>query len=119
MRFIFISKNNFNSRKYWEKRYLRGDTSGVGSYGRLAQFKANIINSFVKKNRIKTVIEFGCGDGNQIKLLDLPNYIGLDVSRKSINICKLMFKKDRTKSFLLYSPASKIIKGVHTISITR
>ena len=31
----------FNSKKYWNDRYVKGHNSGLGSYGELAQFKAD------------------------------------------------------------------------------
>ena len=36
----------FDSKKYWNDRYLKGNDSGSGSYGILAKFKADIINDF-------------------------------------------------------------------------
>ncbi len=72
-------------------------TSGPGSYGKFAEFKAEIINSFVKNNEINSVIEFGCG---YVSLLKVPKYIGLDVSKSSIKMCSMKFKEDKTKSFL-------------------
>ena len=33
----------FNSKKYWNERYVKGQNSGSGSYNELAQFKADII----------------------------------------------------------------------------
>lgn len=42
----------FNSKKYWNDRYLTVGNSGAGSYNKLAQFKADIINNFVEKNQI-------------------------------------------------------------------
>ncbi len=93
----------FNSSKYWESRYLNRGTSGVGSYGKLALYKAEVINSFVKENNIKNVIDFGCGDGNQTALYDIPKYIGLDVSKTAIKICKQKFRDDPSKQFFLYN----------------
>jgi hypothetical protein len=90
---------------YWEQRYDRGETSGCGSYGRLATFKAEVVNTFVAEKNIQSVIEFGCGDGNQLTLAHYPNYIGLDVSEKAINLCQSRFSDDPTKRFLLYNPA--------------
>lgn len=99
----FASKTFFNgSQEYWESRYAKGKTSGEGSYGKFAQFKADILNSFVAENEINSVIEFGCGDGNQISLAAYPNYIGLDVSKTVITRCKERFDKDKSKSFFLY-----------------
>lgn len=94
-------KNSFNVKDYWEGRYLRGGTSGAGSYGRLAIFKSDIINEFINKNSIKTMIEFGCGDGNQLSLLNKKvNYLGVDISESAIKICKNKFQEDTNKRFL-------------------
>lgn len=92
----------FNSVDYWENRYKTGGNSGSGSYGKLAEFKARILNNFVAENRINSVIEFGCGDGNQISLSNYPMYLGLDVSPTAIEICKKKFINDTKKSFFLY-----------------
>ena len=92
------------SKKYWENRYKRGGNSGAGSYGKLAEFKAEVINDFIKEKGISTAIEFGCGDGYQLSLFKIPRYIGLDVSRTAIKLCIERFKEDKSKSFFLYDP---------------
>jgi hypothetical protein len=97
-----LQKIFFSSSRYWEGRYAKGGNSGTGSYGILSQYKANIINQFIKDNIINTVIEFGCGDGNQLSLYDIPHYVGFDVSEKAITWCKEIFKDDNTKSFFVY-----------------
>lgn len=88
-----------SSKAYWEKRYLSNKNSGSGSYGRLAEFKADVLNQFVKDNDIKDVIELGCGDGHQLTLTKFPKYIGYDVSDKAIAMCKLLFENDANKEF--------------------
>jgi hypothetical protein len=88
------------SKDYWEERYANGGNSGSGSYNNLALFKASIINNFVDKNKIKTVIEWGCGDCNQLLLANYKNYIGYDVSKTAIKICQKKFKNDTTKTFI-------------------
>jgi SAM-dependent methyltransferase len=90
-----------DSSSYWEKRYQKGRTSGVGSYGRLAEFKAEILNDFVERNGVQSVIEFGCGDGTQLALAKYPSYVGVDVAQGSITICEQRFAGDPTKSFYL------------------
>jgi SAM-dependent methyltransferase len=87
------------SSDYWEKRYVKGGNSGVGSYGRLASFKAEFLNAFVEKNRINSVIEYGCGDGSQLKLALYPTYTGVDVSPKAVEICRALFATDESKCF--------------------
>tara|TARA_B110000116_G_scaffold74534_1_gene64671 strand:+ start:686 stop:1324 length:639 start_codon:yes stop_codon:yes gene_type:complete len=94
---------SFSSSRYWEKRYLKGGDSGYGSYGYLAEYKAEIINNFINNNSINTVIEFGSGDGNQLKYMNYKNYIGFDVSNYIIRKCRNKYKDDSTKQFNLYS----------------
>ena len=103
-----LSNCNFESKypnaaNYWEKRYQRNGTSGNGSYGVLANHKATILNQFVIENDIKRVIEFGCGDGNQLKLFLFPEYVGLDVSSTAIEKCKNIFRDDLSKAFFIYN----------------
>lgn len=90
----------FSSAAYWEERYSCGGSSGAGSYGALAEFKARIINRFIKEESVKSIIEFGCGDGNQLKAINIGHYIGVDVSRTAVTRCKALFESDPTKSFL-------------------
>jgi len=90
------------SAQYWERTYARGGTSGDGSYGALAQAKADFINGFVRERAVRSVVEFGCGDGNQLSLADYPQYVGLDVSRTALELCERRFAGDPTKSFFLY-----------------
>jgi hypothetical protein len=89
------------SEEYWIQLYNSGENSGPGSYGKLAEFKAEIINNFVEKNNVSTIIEYGCGDGNQLKLAKYPSYIGYDVSPKALALCQNIFQNDKTKSFKL------------------
>jgi len=92
--------NNFeNSSKYWKDRYKKGGNSGAGSYNELAEFKANVINEFITEKKIKTIIDFGCGDGNQIEKLKVHNYVGYDISEEAITICNSKFKNDKRKAF--------------------
>lgn len=97
---------NFDSSKYWEQRYKEGGNSGSGSYNRLAKFKADVLNEFINKYKITTLIEFGCGDGNNLSLYEIDNYTGIDVSNKAIEICKVKFISDKTKKFLHISKLS-------------
>ncbi len=87
------------SQIYWEARYSMGGNSGAGSYNRLAQYKAAVINDFVQKNQISSVIEHGCGDGNQLGLSNYPQYSGFDVSPTAVQKCQVRYKDDATKSF--------------------
>jgi cyclopropane fatty-acyl-phospholipid synthase-like methyltransferase len=89
------------STSFWEAVYREGGTSGPGSYGRLAEFKAEVLNEFVRMGNIRTVIEFGCGDGVQLQLAQYPEYVGVDVATASIERCTALFAHDATKRFYL------------------
>ena len=92
------------SSLYWDLRYSRGGTSGAGSFGDYAVFKADVVNRFVTEHQISSVTEFGCGDGNQLSLMKYPSYLGLDISPTAINLCRQRFANDPTKRFMLYEP---------------
>lgn len=87
------------SAAYWENRYATGGSSGPGSFGDLANFKAEVLNGFVAHHSIQSVIEFGCGDGNQLLLAQYPEYVGFDVSSHAIAQCRQRFRDDPSKTF--------------------
>ncbi len=90
------------SAKFWTSVYREGGNSGGGSYGKLAEFKAGVINAFLQEKNVYSVIEFGCGDGNQLSLMAYSQYLGLDVAPGAIDLCSQRFQGDFTKSFLLF-----------------
>ena len=87
---------------FWEQAYAGGGNSGPGCLGVLGEFKADVLNSFVEEHSVASVVEFGCGDGNQLALASYPNYIGLDISPSVVKRCIARFGDDPTKSFFLY-----------------
>ena len=89
------------SSQYWERRYQDGGNSGSGSYGRLAKYKAEVINDFLDKFEIENLVELGCGDGAQLKLLNAKNYTGVDVSKTVLDIARRKFGNEPGKSFVL------------------
>lgn len=96
-----------SSKNYWDKRYLKGGDSGQGSKGILKEFKSHFIANFVKENNITSIIDFGCGDGEQVeRILELVDvqYTGLDVSPKAIKKCINRLGKRGRVSFFLYDP---------------
>lgn len=97
-----IDENSFDSTQYWENRYKTGGNSGDGSYDKLAEFKAMVVNDFIRKNSVKSVIEWGFGDGNQVDMLDVPMYTGYDVSETAREICLKRFWGDNKKQFVHY-----------------
>lgn len=99
-----IYHNKFDSRDYWTQRYADGRDSGPGSRGEYARYKADFLNEFVAEHDVESVIEFGCGDGDQVELAEYPEYVGLEVSEAAVDACARRFADDETKSFLLYDP---------------
>lgn len=97
-----------NAKEYWNDRYRNGGDSGDGSYGKLAAFKAEIINKFIKDHKIDSIIDYGCGDGNQIKLIDCKKYVGLDISEVIIGFNLYEFKNDKSKQFIVHNPEDEI-----------
>lgn len=94
-------QENFrSSSEYWDRRYRTGGNSGAGSYNRLAEFKANFLNRFVEEHQIVSVVEYGCGDGAQLKLARYPSYTGVDISAKAVEMCCVLFSGDTSKTFL-------------------
>ena len=90
----------FDVAGYWEGRYQSGGTSGRGSYGRLAEFKAEIINGLIKELKPSSLIEVGCGDGNQLSLMDgVERYVGLDISATAVDVCRKRFADRPAYSF--------------------
>ena len=89
----------FSTKEYWEGRYSSNGNSGDGSYGKLAIFKREIINCIIDKYEIKSVIDFGCGDGNQIKNINFIDYRGYDISETAIKICNNKYFNDQRYCF--------------------
>lgn len=67
----------------------------------MANFKAYEINKLIKEHDLSTCIEFGCGDGNQLQYFQVEDYLGLDVSKTAVNMCKKKYALDTSKKFKL------------------
>lgn len=87
------------SGEFWNEHYKKNGNSGTGSYHHLAEFKAEIVNRFIVKEKITSVIEIGCGDGNQLSLIHYDNYTGVDVSEVIVEKNKENYQNDNTKQF--------------------
>jgi 2-polyprenyl-3-methyl-5-hydroxy-6-metoxy-1,4-benzoquinol methylase len=108
---ISLNSASFDYIGWWENWYNRGGTSGPGSRGIVAQYKADVINQFLSIHSINSVLEFGCGDGYNLGLIHYKEYVGLDVTKASIKMCTQIFKNDSSKSFMLYDPKYFTNKG--------
>lgn len=105
----FRRSDSFSSKGYWDGRYKNGGDSGEGSYGHLAEFKATNVNRIIEQNQISSVIEFGCGDGNNLRYYKIPHYIGVDVSETAVALCSDKFAHEKTsKTFVGFDDASDL-----------
>ena len=92
---------SFNSKQYWEDRYKGNGNSGRGSYDEEAEKKANYINHLIIERNIKTINDYGHGDGNQLKyFVGFQNYCGFDVSETARKKCEFIFSKDPKYKFI-------------------
>jgi tetratricopeptide (TPR) repeat protein len=96
---------------------LAGGTSGAGSYGRLAKFKAQVVNGFVADHGLKSLGEIGCGDGHQLGLLRVERYYGFDISPQAVAMCANKYAGDPTKSFAVYDSASFDSREVKSVDL--
>lgn len=91
------------SSRYWDLRYRIGEDSGEGSYGAEAAYKAEYINRCFAEHGTRSVIDFGCGDGNQLRHLTVPDYRGYDVSPTAVERCRSAYRDDSSRNFFVLS----------------
>ena len=104
-------------KEYWDERYANGGDSGRGSYNEHYEFKTNMINSIIEKYNIKSITDFGCGDGNQISDLKVNDYLGLDISKEAVKLCTDKYVNDNTKSFIVYDNETILENSDLTMSL--
>lgn len=95
--------------QYWEERYALGGDSGVGSRGRNANKKAAFVNRLINEQGVRTLVDWGCGDGRVASKISVFRYIGLDVSPTAVERCRAV-ARHRRWHFLLYD-------GIHAPEI--
>jgi SAM-dependent methyltransferase len=109
--------NNFNPVAYWKQRYQSGGNSGAGSYGRLARFKTDFINSFTQANNVLDLLDFGCGDGSIMQQLKVPRYVGVDISETALAHCRALVLNDPSRQFYLTSEISPNCRSSMSLSM--
>jgi SAM-dependent methyltransferase len=78
-----VKQIEYTPAGYWDRRYREGRTSGAGSEGDEGAYKAEYLSRFLVDHDVKTVVDWGCGDGQVLDLVEFPQqtqYIGVDVS---------------------------------------
>lgn len=94
---------------YWERRYATGGNSGAGSRGESAQAKAVFVNDVIVRYGVRSLVDWGCGDGHQAALLDIDDYLGIDISATAIAWC---MAKMPHRQWLRLDPHTAIRVGV-------
>lgn len=117
MRNILSRFYKFDSKTYWQWRYRTDLNSGSGSYGQPSSWKAQELNLFISTYSIKSMIELGCGDGNQLGLIHIDSYVGFDPSLEAIKRCALIHGEDESKSFFTVDPDGLINNNALTADI--
>lgn len=92
-------------RAWWEIYYADGNASGRDSRGAKAAAKAAYVNDLVAREQIRSLIDWGCGDGPQQALLEVPDYVGVDWSGTAVAKC---LATNPERQFLVYNPASDV-----------
>jgi glycosyltransferase involved in cell wall biosynthesis len=107
-----------STKDYWDNRYKQGYSAGSCSYGRLANFKAAVINDFIAQYEIKAIADLGYGDGYQTGLFDVEKYYGYEISSKAVERCSNIFASDSSKVFSLYEPQKNDFKLIPPVELS-
>ena len=86
--------------KIWD--VTKNSISGKGSEPINCINWINLINKIIKEKSIKTILDFGCGDGAGIVDLNLNNitYTGMDISNIPLNKAKKQYLKNNNMIFI-------------------
>ena len=67
----WVSRSVFpGSARYWERWYASGGSSGPGSFGQLAGFKAEVVNAFVESHPASAPPTTGAPGSSTVRLPD-------------------------------------------------
>jgi hypothetical protein len=79
----------FENRSFWDLRYARFAErgSGLGSRGENLAYKRALLRA-QGVEAAESVLDFGCGDLEVVKALDLQDYLGLDGSPAALDLAR-------------------------------
>lgn len=89
----------FDIARYWEERYQAGRGAGPSSTKAIVQSKANFINQLYPRFNLQSHIDFGCDDGRLLKRLNVPKFIGIDLSDTLLNSLRTKFSEEEGYEF--------------------
>lgn len=67
------------SINFWKNRYAINGNSGLGSKNDLLKYKVDFINTFIKKENINSILDFGHGDLEVASRINIKDYVGIDI----------------------------------------
>jgi SAM-dependent methyltransferase len=110
-----VKQLQYTPAGYWDRRYREGRTSGAGSEGDEGSYKAKYVSGFIRDHSVESVIDWGCGDGQVLDLVDLhgADYLGVDVS---LTIVERMRAKFPQHEFVLNIP--EIVEVPNELSLS-
>jgi SAM-dependent methyltransferase len=91
-----------NPIAYWKQRHQTG-TSGAGVPCSQARFKVDFINAFTHENNVRDLLDLGCGEGSIMQQLQIPRYVGVDISEAALAHCRALVLNDTSREFYLRS----------------
>ena len=82
--------NHVNSI-FWDFRYHFFPTlgSGIGSRGETLLHKRKLLKKCIPRPEKCSILDVGCGDLEVIKIFPFSNYLGVDLSSKTLEIAKI------------------------------
>ena len=90
----------FDEKRYWNRRYSRGRGSSLAPRNKEEDaLISDYINNFIKARSVKSVLDLGCGDGEFLKLINCPDYYGIDIAHVIIKKLNIEFKDEDAKNF--------------------
>ena len=81
----------FPNATFWQWRYLTHPDlgSGIGSRGEPLLGKRDLLATLLDAIAPTSVIDVGCGDGEAMRDLPLPGYVGIDLSPEAVRRAKM------------------------------
>ena len=87
----------YGSQEYWNERYNNFQekefkhASGNGKLPFRRNFKAKELNTLIQKYNIKSVMDFGCGDGEILSKLEVTAYYGIEINENLVETLRMRF----------------------------
>jgi tetratricopeptide (TPR) repeat protein len=95
---------DININQWWDSSNSTQGAPAEVNYGRLSQFKAEILNGFIGAHGIRSMAELGCGDGSHLGLFQVDRYAGYDASPEAVKASSVRHLGDGSKAFEIYRP---------------